>query len=265
MERHAVSSYFVLTYAISWLAALLMVSPYLLRGLSPPKFAGILMFPAMLFGPVVAGFLLTRVVDGEWGLHDLFSRMVRFSFGFRWYLALLLPPLLVLAVLLCLKRFVSSAYSPNLFLPGVVFGVLAGFFEEIGWTGYAYPKMRRERGAFISAVLLGLLWAAWHIPVVDYLGAATPHRAYWLPFFLAFAAVLVAMRMLIAFLYEHTRSVWLAQLMHTSSTGALAVFSPPAVSVAQEAAWYAIYAAVLALVVAPIISTCDGSDFIRNR
>jgi len=208
------------------------------------------MFPAMLLGPSAVGIVLTRFLDGLDGMRDLFSRMRRVRFPLRWYAALLIPPTMILAILLSLKALVSPVYAPNRFLVGLAFGIPAGFFEEIGWMGFAFPKMRQKLPGLHTAVLLGLLWGLWHLPVIDFLGTATPHGAYWLPFFPAFTAAMTAMRVLIAWLYSNTGSVLLCQLMHVCSTGSLVIFSPPRVSAAQEALWYATYAAALCLLVA---------------
>jgi uncharacterized protein len=252
LTRHPVIAYFALTFAVSWLGAFAVAAPHLLRGEAIPKFAGLMMFPAMLLGPSAVGILLTRLLDGPAGLRDLFFRMRRVRVPARWYAALLIPPILVLTVLSCMKTFVSPVFTPNRFFIGVGFGFVAGFFEEIGWMGFAFPKMRRPNNALAPAILLGLLWGCWHIPVIDYLGTSTPHGSHWLPFFLAFAAALTAMRVLIAWVYSNTNSVVLAQLLHAFSTGALVVFSPPGVSAAQESLWYAIYAGTLWLLVALI-------------
>ena len=63
----------------------------------------------------------------------------------HWYAVLLIPPILVLLVLQVLKRAVSPAYAPNLFLIGLVFRLRAGFPEEIGRTGYAFPRRGFEQ------------------------------------------------------------------------------------------------------------------------
>jgi uncharacterized protein len=135
--------------------------------------------------------------------------------------------------------------APNRFFIGILFAIPAGFLEEIGWMGYAFPKMREQSNALFASVLLGLLWSAWHLPVINYLGSATPHSAYWLHFFLAFASGMTAMRVLIAWIYSNTESVFLAQLMHVSSTGSLVVLGAPRVTAAQEAIWYALYGVLL--------------------
>jgi len=203
----------------------------------------------MLVGPSVAGILLTRWLDGYEELKSLFARMRRVQFPLRWYVALLIPPTMVFAVLLCLKSFVSPVYTPNRFFIGVTFGILAGLLEEIGWMGFAYPKLRQRFTFLPAATVLGLLWGLWHAPVIDFLGAASPHAGALPAFFAAFVAAMAAIRVLIAWFYERTQSVALAQLIHMSSTGSLVVFSPPAVTPQQEALWYALYAAALWLLV----------------
>ena len=255
IRRRPVVAYFALTFLISWTGALAVAVPHLIRHQPLPKMTGILMFPVMLLGPSLVGITLTRIVDGKDGLRILFRQMFRAWVPPGWYTTLLVPPVLVLTVLLFLQRFVSPVYAPNRFFIGILFGIPAGFLEEIGWTGYAFRKMHSQSDGLSSSILLGLFWALWHLPVINYLGTATPHGVYWLPFFLAFSLAMTAMRVLISWIYTNTKSVSLAQLMHVSSTGSLVIFSAARVNAAQEAMWYALYGTVLWAAVGIVVKT----------
>lgn len=246
LAKWPVTGYFVLTFTVSWVGALAVAFPHLTRNVQLPTQTGILMFPVMLIGPCLVGILLTALTEGKRGLNGLFSRMSLGQIRPQWYSVLLIPPVLILAILLFLSALVDPVYRPNLFVAGIFFGIPAGFLEEIGWMGYAFPRMRQ--GTLRAALLLGLLWSFWHLPVINFLGTATPHGAYWFPFFLAFGFAMTAMRLIIVWTYVHTRSLILCQLMHASSTGALVVFSASHVSAAQEAFWYSIYGCFLWLV-----------------
>ncbi len=249
LRRHPVFSYFVLTFTISWLGALCVAAPHLLRREPVPKLAGILMFPAMLLGPLFSSFALTATIDGKRGIRELFRRMRPWTGTPFWYAALFIPPLLIYVVLLSLRDFASPVFTPGLFRIGICFGIPAGIVEEIGWMGFAFPRMSQAYGALAGAMMLGALWSVWHFPVVDYLGTATPHGTYKLRYFLAFACAMTAVRVIIAWIYTNTKSLFLGQLLHISSTGSLVIFSPPRVNAAQETFWYFAYAFLLWLVV----------------
>jgi membrane protease YdiL (CAAX protease family) len=203
-------------------------------------------FLTMLLGPSLGGVLLTRFFDGKTGSRALFDRMRRWKVGFRWYLtAVLTFPVLIAAVLMTLSRVVSNEFTPSLMAFGLVYGLLAGFFEEIGWMGFAYPKMRLKYSVLTTSLILGLLHGVWHI-AADFLGASQTLGRYWLlHFVLMWGFAMVALRMMIAWIYENTKSLLLAQLAHASSTGFLIVLSPSPITPAGETLWYGVYGLVL--------------------
>lgn len=254
VRRHPVLSFFALAFSISWSAAICLIVPRLLRGEAFPKFVGLTMFPLLILGPCVMGLLLTRVVDGLQGLTELFSALGRGRVAARWYLPLLIPPVLILILLFTMGTVVSPVFNPHLFLEGILVGVPAGLLEEIGWMGYAFPKMSRQFGALGASVLLGLLWGLWHVPAMDFLGTATPHGSYWLAYSLAFTGVMTPIRVVIAWMYVNTRSLVMAQLMHISSTGFLVMLSPVRVTAGEEVLWYCVYAGLLWMAVGVIVS-----------
>ena len=246
VKRFPVASYFIITFGISWLGAFLLIAPQFLHGKTIPRASGLLMFPIMLFGPVSAGIILTFVVGKKAGLRNLFSRMRKWKINIRWYLiALSVSPILILLTLLILKKMVSPSFAPNFFPIGFLFGIPAGFLEEIGWTGFATDKLSAKKNTLTTGLIVGLFWGLWHLPVIDFLGAASPHGIFLLPFFVSFILLLTAMRILMIGIYVQTKSIVIVQIMHIVSTGCLVMFGPSQISPSQEALWYFLYAVLL--------------------
>lgn len=89
--------------------------------------------------------------------------------GARWYGTLLISPLFAAIVLFALSL-VSPSFVPGivtsndkaaLLVFGLVGGLAAGFFEELGWTGFAVPKLRLRHSVLVTGLMVGLLWGAW--------------------------------------------------------------------------------------------------------
>lgn len=245
--RRRVLIYFLLVLSTSYGAFLLVVGPHILHGGSESAAdAEYILFPVLVVGVFIVSLVLTGKFYGTAGVRRLFAGEARWDVNPGWYaFALLLCPGVMLAVIFVLGRLLSPVFRPNFFVLGISFAIVPGFLEEFGWMGFAYPHMSKLMPPFRAALLLGILWGLWHAPVVDYLGAAAPHHRFWLPFFLAFVALISAVRVLIVWVHSHTQSLLLAQLMHVSFTGSLVMFDPARVSPAQETFWYSVYAAVL--------------------
>ena len=157
--------YFAFAYAASG-AALLLIGWPRLDGTGGRPLVSLAMFPVIVIATGLAGLGLTAATEGRQGLRRLAERLTRWRIG-RWWLLLLLPPIGILGVLTILRVFVSPDFAPQFLVFGIGAGIVAGLFEEIGWTGFAYPRLRARYGALAGAPLLGVLWAVWHLPVVD--------------------------------------------------------------------------------------------------
>ncbi|MGD2179060.1 MAG: CPBP family intramembrane metalloprotease [Anaerolineae bacterium] len=246
LQRYPVASYFVLAYAISWGGSFAIGGPRFLRGETLGLEHVLLMAPMVLAGPCVAGLGMAYLVDGRAGLRELLSGMSKWRTGLRWYaVSLLTFPVLILGVLGALAVLVSPDFSPGFIAFGILGGLLAGFIEEVGWMGFAYPRMERRLGARRATIYLGLLHGLWHA-LPGYLGEAGVFGGYWLPRFVAMWIVaMTAMRILLVWIYSNTNSLLLAQLTHASSSGFLVILGPEGLSPEQGTLWFAVYAVVL--------------------
>jgi membrane protease YdiL (CAAX protease family) len=205
-RRHPLAAFFGLAYAVTWLA----VVPYALGAFPVPVFT---------FGPFVAALALAALTDGRPGVRALLGTLVRWRVGLRWYaLALLLPLAVALGATYASVRLgapdptaVLLAALPGfpLLFAGLLLSPFSGAFgEELGWRGYALPRLLATRSPLAASLLLGVLAAGWHAPL--FLAGIYAHPALHV-------AQIVATTVLWTLLHRGTGgSVLLAMLFHAS-------------------------------------------------
>jgi len=252
-QRHPLLAYFGLTYVISWggIALVLGATGFDLVNLRPLDTG--LIFVSMLLGPSVSGLVMTARLQGRAGLRCLWSSLARWQVGARWYaLALLTMPVVLLAVLWPLAAFLDPAFAPRFQWPLFAIGLVAGGFEEVGWTGFATPRLLARQRLFMAGLSLGLVWALWHVLVAFRQDVNTMGIAWLLEFAVFYLAALIAYRVLMTWVHANTHSLLLAVLMHASYTGWLFVLYP-ATSFEQGLVWQTAFAVALWLVVAVVM------------
>jgi len=244
IQHHPISSYFTLVFLIAWGGSIAGGWAQFHQGKVLDLIDIIPMALAMLIAPIFGGIVMTYTCDGKNGIQDLISRMTNWNVGIRWYAVLFIFPILILITLVPLSIWVTPELKPTFFPIGILMGLLAGFIEEIGWMGFVYPKMRLKLSALQASIFLGFLHALWHL-AADFLGNYQAFGKNWLPYFAGFIVFIVALRVLIAWVYENTKSLLLAQLIHASSSGFLGILVPLSNTGLSWVIFYAVYAFAL--------------------
>jgi membrane protease YdiL (CAAX protease family) len=263
LNRYAVFTYFFLTFLITWGSIFLLVGsfrfPFTRAQIDA---AGPMVYVGMLLGPSTAGLLMIGLVEGRAGYRSLFSRLGKWRVGVRWYaIALLTVPVLVTAILTMLSR-MDPAYQlaiaaeqdkATLTVTGVVMGLAVGFFEELGWTGFVVPRLRRRFGLLATGLVVGLLWGAWHYPPFSPSGsdAGAISPAVYLSILLF--SFLPAYRVLLVWIYDRTHSLLLVVLMHAPLSACQLVLIPPALTGAKLVTYDLIFGAALWVIAAAVL------------
>jgi hypothetical protein len=240
-RRHPVLSFYVLVFAISWGGILVLVGPGHIPG-TPDQVERLFPFTlvALFAGPSVAAVAMTALVSGRSGLRELRIRLFRWRVSTRWYaVALLTGPVLVAAVLFTLSL-LSSRFLPGIIATddrlallafGLAWGLIGGgLLEELGWTGFAVPRLRLRHSAVTTGLIVGLLWGAWHFLIAFWASrglAGEGSLADFIAGFLAFYVIaLPAFRVLMVLVYDRTESLIIAMLMHAMLSASTLVLQP---------------------------------------
>lgn len=261
IKRNPVIACFGLAFILSWGLIVTMAGPANIpldaeqsQGLLP------LLYTMMLVGPSAAGLILTGVVNGKKGFQTMGERLLRWRTGIRWYVyALLTAPILASVILLILSGF-SPDFGPGIFrsdsnagmiLTGIFTGLMVGLFEEIGWSGFIVPQLRKRYNILITGLLVGLLWGAWHfilfweedsfsgmLPLLIILGRLFA----WLPPF----------RVFMVWILDRTGSLLLVILTHASLVFTTTVLVPMTLGGRSLLTWLVLWGALLWILVLAI-------------
>jgi len=174
--------------------------------------------------PIASASILTFRRRGSRGLKELLGRIFDFKriVRSRWYVAiLLLPPLIFLLSLACMVLSgapIPPALAPLMALPAVFpFFFLLAAGEEVGWMGYAFEPMQARGSALQAALVLGIVWALWHVPFFVFMMPDPVGLS-------AQVLTLVGTRVLVAWIFNNTgKSVFAAILFHAADNAKLVI------------------------------------------
>jgi CAAX protease family protein len=177
-RRNELIAYFILTFALSWAVEIpLALGAQGVLHPSPPMALHYL----ASFGPLVAALLVTLATRGWQGVRVLFGRILRWHTEGEYYLFAVAAPI-VIFFLVAGATWIVGGEAPSLLLLGeadylgtlgvlpvfVLWMITFGLGEEVGWRGFALPRLQASRTAFGASLTLGLFWALWHVPAIFY-------------------------------------------------------------------------------------------------
>lgn len=210
--------FFAITYAISWVCFFAFGA--LARGQSPPLVAafGTVLLYAGIFAPGFVGLALTARSGGGAAVARLLGRILKWNVGLRWFVfALSYMAAIKLAVAVAYRIatgewpvFATTAWWVMAAAIAISTWVQAG--EEVGWRGYALPRMAVRMGWARASLLLGGLWALWHTPLFFIPETTTTGQS--LPYYVLQVMAISAAS---AWLYVRTNgSLLLPMILHAS-------------------------------------------------
>jgi membrane protease YdiL (CAAX protease family) len=227
VRRHPLLAFFVLATGMSWLAWV----PYILSqnglGIWSYRFPDVLgtsqllgVLPGAYLGPIAAALFVTAVADGRAGLRRWAGRMWRWRVRWHWYAVTLLgvPMAMLFTGYVFSGGQVStpSGMAVAAYVPGLLLQMITtGLAEEPGWRDFALPRLQRRFGPLAGSMVLGPLWAVWHLPLFMTEWGGWPDADWTRP--VAFAVFCIAFNTVMTWVFNRTgESLPLAMLLHVS-------------------------------------------------
>jgi membrane protease YdiL (CAAX protease family) len=155
-----------------------------------------------------------------------------------------------------------GALPTVLFLFGYMF-IQVGIGEEIGWRGYALPKLQAGYSALVSSVILGVIWSLWHLPLFFDPTSPYSRTPFW-----AFLIFMVAVSILITWVFNSTGgSVLMIMILHAvmnASTGPLWGTLPDGATTISNTNIWVIQAALLWVAAIVVVLVYGATNLSRK-
>jgi membrane protease YdiL (CAAX protease family) len=173
------------------------------------------------FGPSVAAFDITIRKHGGNGAWQFLKRGFQLRFSALVYAFLIIVPTAIVAIANSLTGGGIPSLSPSILGIFVLIFFLGGSFgEEFGWRGFLFPKLTEKYRPIAAAVILGIVWAIWHLPLFWISGTSQFTTPFWL-----YLIYILALSVQYAWVYLRTDgNLFACLLLHTFTNITITLF-----------------------------------------
>jgi membrane protease YdiL (CAAX protease family) len=219
-RRRPLVTFFVLAFVLPWLVWV-------------PRAAGVpvgVLDPLSTWFVAVAAVVAALLSGGRAALHDLGRRLVRRRVRWSWYVVVLLGPAAFSVAAAAVVVLLGGTWSTSLptLLADQAWVLLVAFLlvsvltdglgEEVAWRGFALPRLLARCTPLAASVALGLLWAAWHLPLLWTEGKPLHGQLFWL-----LLVDITAKSVLFTWVFLHTNGSALVAVLFHATTNVFAV------------------------------------------
>lgn len=219
IKNHPIAAFFGFAFLFSWFITLFMIARY----------NDVLDVPGWLhyvvaWGPAAAAFMIEAITNGRLGIVALLRRIFHWRIGWFGWLLAIGSPLAIFAIAALVSTFVNDTapdfgaigevdYLGSIGIPAaiLVWILSFGIGEEIGWRGFAQHYLQPQRGFLFTTVMIGLIWALWHIPHFFYKDTFIEMGLAGFPFYVI---NIVPGAIVLGWLYHRTQSVLAVGIWH---------------------------------------------------
>ena len=160
LKAHPLVGFYILTFVLAWCIKIPVV-------VSHTRDVLLRLLPSLF--PAIAAFAVATVIGGRRAVENLLAQASKLRVSPAWYAIALAGPLaLNLLALILAMPFGTGFPKPDFagirVLPVILLATFFALGEEIGWRGFALPRLQERFSPLAASLIVGTLWWAWHLP-----------------------------------------------------------------------------------------------------